>query len=82
MLETIVCELTVALGSGPRWSSTRVIEVEATDVIRRFTIAAGATDEKVEVQPRSTAPPTSLFSSNSATDEAGVTIVVGRDATP
>ncbi len=58
MPETIVCELTVALGSGPRWSSTRVIEVEATDVIRRFTIAAGATDE------------------------AGVTIVVGRDATP
>jgi len=57
MPETIVCELTVALGSGPRWSSTRVIEVEATDVIG-FTIAAGATDE------------------------AGVTIVVGRDATP
>jgi len=44
MPETIVCELTVALGSGPRWSSTRVIEVEATDVIG-FTIAAGATDE-------------------------------------
>ncbi|MEZ5863375.1 MAG: hypothetical protein R3D25_04625 [Geminicoccaceae bacterium] len=35
---------------GPRWSSTRVVEVEATDVIR-VTIAAGAGDRKVELQP-------------------------------
>lgn len=46
----MVCELSVALGSGPRWSSTRVVEAQATDVIR-VTIPAGASDQKVELQP-------------------------------
>lgn len=46
----MICELSVARGSGPRWSSTRVFEVEATDVIR-VTIAAGASDRKVQLQP-------------------------------
>jgi hypothetical protein len=52
MPETIVCQLTVTLGSGPRWTSTRAIEVEATDVIR-ITVEAGAEDKEVEVQPGS-----------------------------
>ena len=128
MPETIICELSVALGSGPRWSSTRVIEVEATDVIR-ITIAAGASDRKVELQPGDamqlllinpespadtlsyatsagassahlldqphflvgegaigllggSSAPTSLFFSNTGGEDAPVTIVIGRDATP
>lgn len=129
MPETIVCELAVSLGSGARWTSTRVIEVEATDVIR-VGVAGGATDMKVEIQPGKdvklllirpdlpssdlsyatsagagatahvldephllsgsgavgllggAAPPTSLFFTNGGTEDAGVTVVVGRDATP
>ncbi len=124
----MICELSVTLGSGPRWSSIRVVEVEATDVIR-VTIAAGASDTKVELQPGDamqlllinpeipaetlgyatsagaatphmldqphllvgqgaigllggSSAPTSLFFNNSGTEDASVTIVIGRDATP
>ena len=128
MPEMISCELTVRLGSGPSWSSARAIQVEATDIVR-VTVAAGATDQEVEVQPGDgvsllfispdppsedlsyatssgatdrhlldqphllsgkgavgllggSAAPTSLFFSNAGPADAGVTIVVGRKATP
>lgn len=128
MPESITCELTVRLGSGPSWSSARSIEVEATDVVR-VAVAAGATDKEVQVQPGNgvellfispdppsgdltyatsagateqhaldqphllsgkgavgllggPAAPTSLFFSNAGPADVGVTIVVGRAATP